>query len=136
GINPSSAKRFLIVTNQTLTAGSNAYKSYNELKGMPTALAFTEDLYNEFYYGFHHPMAIRNYCNYLIQKGNVKPEYLLLLGKGCETPKGNLENDLVPTMGYPGSDNMLTSGLNGSNLEPGLATGRIPAKTDSEVLNY
>src|SRR5690606_32219669 len=93
GINPSSAKRFLIVTNQTLTAGSNAYKSYNELKGMPTALAFTEDLYNEFYYGFHHPMAIRNYCNYLIQKGNVKPEYLLLLGKGCETPKGNLEND-------------------------------------------
>ncbi|WP_240534883.1 C25 family cysteine peptidase [Pedobacter aquae] len=69
-------------------------------------------------------------------RGNTKPEYLLLLGKGMEISKGNFNNNLVPTIGFPASDNMLTSGLNGSNLEPGLATGRVPAKTNEEVENY
>jgi flagellar hook assembly protein FlgD len=135
-INTSSSKNYLIVSNTTLADGANAYNSYNQSIGISSSLVFTEDLYNEFYYGFHNPMAIKNYCRFMIQNGNQKPEYLLLLGKGYETPKGNLNKDLVPTIGFPASDNMLTSGLNGSLLEPGLATGRVPAITNTDILNY
>ncbi|HTN22114.1 MAG TPA: C25 family cysteine peptidase [Pelobium sp.] len=135
-ITPGFSKNYLIISSNLLSEGALAYKQYNESIGMPTALVYTEDLYNEFYYGFHHPIALRNYCNFLIEKGVIKPEYLLLLGKGYENSREQLANDLVPTMGYPGSDNMLTSGLNGSKLEPGLATGRIPAKDNIDIINY
>jgi hypothetical protein len=134
--NPSFSKNYLLITHQNLNDGALAYQQYNQSIGMPTAVAFTDDLYNEFYYGFHHSMAIRNFCQYMIEKGNTKPEYLLLLGKGFETPKNNLIEDLVPTYGYPASDNMLTSGFNGSNLEPGLNTGRIPARSNIDITNY
>ncbi|MBK0383039.1 hypothetical protein I5M32_08715 [Pedobacter sp. SD-b] len=135
-INTNTSKTYLIISNNLLKDGAEAYQSYNQSIGMPTSVVYTDDLYNEFYYGFHHPLALRNYCRYMVDKGNVKPEYLLLLGKGQEYPKLSINNDLVPTMGFPASDNMLTSGLNGSNLEPGLATGRIPATENLDVLNY
>ena len=135
-MNANYSRGYLIITHFSLAAGALSYQQYNQSIGIQTSLAFTDDLYNEFYYGFHHPMALRNYCQFMIEKGIVKPEYLLLLGKGFELTKQNITTDLVPTFGYPASDNMITSGLNGSNLEPGLATGRIPAKTNEEVENY
>ena len=135
-INSASARNYLIVSHGSLAEGANAYNTYNQSIGINSSLVFTEDLYNEFYFGFHHPMAVRNYCKYMIERGNIKPAYLLLLGKGYENSREFMNLDLVPTMGYPGSDNMLTSGLNGSSLEPGLATGRIPAKTNEQVINY
>jgi hypothetical protein len=135
-INSSSSRSFLIISHASLSTGALAYQQYNQTIGKQTALVYTEDLYNEFYYGFHHPMALRNYCHYLIEKGNSKPEYLLLLGRGYELVKQNIIADLVPTFGFPASDNMITAGLNGSSLEPGLATGRIPARTSEEIDNY
>ncbi len=132
----TDVKPFLMISNKLLSTGTNNYKAYNDTRNIETTIAYTDDLYNEFYYGFHHPLAIKNFCAWALARGNTKPEYLLLLGKGMEISKGNFNNDLVPTMGFPASDNMLTSGLNGSNLEPGLATGRVPAKTNEEIENY
>lgn len=129
-------KMFLMISNKLLITGVNNYKAYNDTRNIETTIAYTDDLYNEFYYGFHHPLALKNFCDWALAKGDIKPEYLLLLGKGMELSKGNFNNDLVPTIGYPASDHMLTSGLNGSNLEPGLATGRVPAKTNEEIENY
>lgn len=135
-INAASSRSFLMISHPSLSIGALAYQQYNQSTGKQTALVYTEDLYNEFYFGFHHPMALRNYCHFMIEKGNLKPEYLLLLGRGYELVKQNIAADLVPTFGYPASDHMLTSGLNGSSLEPGLSTGRIPARTNEEIDNY
>lgn len=135
-INPSTSKNYLIISHNSLKQGAEAYQLYNQSISMPTSIVYTDDLYNEFYFGFHHPLALRNYCDYMIEKGTIKPQYLLLLGKGYDTPKRSLDKDLVPTMGFPASDNMITSGLNGSNLEPGLATGRIPAKNNQDIALY
>jgi hypothetical protein len=132
----STSKELLIISQLALKDGAEAYQQYHQSNGQATSLVYSDDLYNEFYFGFHHPMALRNYCSFMLDKGTIKPTYLLLLGKGYETPKGNLTEDLLPSMGYPPSDNMITSGLNGTTLEPALATGRIPAKTNTEVINY
>lgn len=135
-INASSIKPYLIITNKQFSTAASDYKNYNDGKSLPSLISFTDDLYNEFYYGFHHPLAIKNFLKWSFDKGNVKPNYLLLLGNGVELSKQNLADDFVPTMGYPPSDNMLSSGLNGSVYEPGILTGRIPAKSNTEILNY
>ncbi|TAH03177.1 MAG: hypothetical protein EAZ15_03810 [Sphingobacteriales bacterium] len=128
---------YLIVSNKLFSAGADAYKSYNENQNLPTLIAYVDDLYNEFYYGFHHPLAIKNFVNFGLNLNvPAKPVYLFLLGNGTEYPKTDLANDFVPTMGFPPSDNMLTSGLNGSNLEPGLLTGRLPVTNNIDINNY
>lgn len=132
----NDVKPFLIISNKNFSAGAEAYKTYNETRNLATVLAYTDDLYNEFYYGFHHPLAIRNFVSWGLDKGATKPVYLLLLGNGAEYSKNNIAIDYVPTIGYPPSDNMLTSGLNGSVLEPGLITGRIPAINNQDIDNY
>ncbi len=134
---PDDMKSFLIISNKTLQSGVESYLNYNNtIRNLPSAVAYVEDLYNEFYFGFHHPLALRNFCKWALDKASTKPEYLLLLGKGYEIPKHNLSLNLVPTYGYPASDNLLTSGINSSTLEPALATGRIPAKTNTDIENY
>lgn len=134
---PNDFKPYLIVSNKLFSAGADAYKAYNESRNLPTLIAYVDDLYNEFYYGFHHPLAIKNFINFGLNANvTAKPVYLFLLGNGTEYPKNDLTNDFVPTMGFPPSDNMLTSGLNGSNFEPGLLTGRLPVTNNIDINNY
>jgi len=128
--------KLLIVTHKNLLDAANEYAAYKISKGFNTTVVTTDNLYNQFYYGQHHPLAIKNFVRYLMNGATTKPEYLLLLGKGYELPRIRLEEDLVPTMGYPPSDTYLTSEIVDNTMAPALATGRIPAKTNEEVRLY
>jgi hypothetical protein len=77
-----------------------------------------------------------------------KPNALLLLGKAVNNKAlrtqnvsgiGNVPNNnalsILPTFGYPSSDNGFTGKLEG-NIAPLLATGRISVNNDQELLNY
>jgi hypothetical protein len=131
---------FLIVTHSSLLASATQYQSYRQQKGYKPYLVTTEQLYNQFGYGQHHPLAIRRFCDYLLTNAGTKPAYLLLLGKGQQTDlvrtPASYQADLVPSIGLPPSDMLFTSGLNGTQWEPALATGRVAAKNDQDVLNY
>ncbi|MBL7812724.1 MAG: hypothetical protein JNL57_10915 [Bacteroidetes bacterium] len=114
-----------------------------------TRLKTTAELYDAFSYGIPHPLAIRHYCRYLLEKGNnpaMKPRYLLLLGRGFDmmynrgvyydqTKKHQWRNH-IPAIGSPVSDYMYTSGLDGTTLEPALATGRVPADVPADIGKY
>ncbi len=126
----------LIITHSSLADASAEYASYKASKGITSLLVNTDELYNQFYYGVHHPQAIRNFARYLLNIAPIKPKHLLLIGKGKEEPRLSLAEDLVPTMGYPASDVAFTSQIIDNNLAPALATGRIPAKTNQEVRDY
>lgn len=131
----SDIKQAIIISNKNLSLGAESYKNHNQLKRkLPTLLAYTEDLFNEFYYGFHHPLAINNFIKWNLDKGNNISTSLLLLGRGANTPRGNLTTDLVPTFGFPASDNML--GVFNNAKASSIAIGRIPAKTNEEINNY
>lgn len=133
-------KDFLIVTNNKLLTSAQNYANYRQLKGFKPLLITTEQLYDQFYYGVHHPLAIKNFIKYLMQYANIKPKYLLLLGKGLENhlvrSASGLADDLVPTYGSPPSDDLLTARINSTSLAPALATGRLGASTNSEVELY
>ena len=133
-------KNFIIVTHQSLLPSAQNYAAYRQETGYKPFLITTQQLYDQFYYGVHHPLAIRNFAKYLLQYASTKPEYLLLLGKGLENnlirSANGLNADLVPTYGSPPSDDLLTARINTTSLAPAITTGRVVAKNNAEVEIY
>lgn len=140
-----TAYDYVILSHVILDSGVQAYKNYRSSPEGGNHNVFTgffPNLYDQYYYGIHHPMAIRNLINEMLIKQPEKPTYLMLIGKGQTYNRITLETsnrlfeDLVPTFGVPPSDYALTSGLMGTNLEPSLATGRIPCRNNKQIIDY
>ncbi len=133
---------YLILSHSSLLAGATAYKDYrSSIEGgaYRAELVMVDDLYDQFSYGVEgHPIAIRNYLNYLKDLG-APLDFTFLLGKGLEYQfirnNANLRRqNLLPTFGSPGSDQLLLS-------TPGAtaaitAVGRISAQSDEDINLY
>ncbi|MFN5356568.1 MAG: C25 family cysteine peptidase [Bacteroidota bacterium] len=131
----------LIVTHRTLWIGATAYAANRASTGRNVVLADVDELYDQYAYGVRkHALSIRRFCDQMIDAFTPAPEYLLLLGKSVvgydSRSGGNHALNLVPTFGEPPSDQMFTSRLNSTDFKPELATGRVSARTDAQVLAY
>ncbi|MFK7946480.1 MAG: C25 family cysteine peptidase [Saprospiraceae bacterium] len=98
-----------------------------------------DQVYEQFGYGIdRHEQAIRNFVQWAAK--HWSSEYLFIIGKGVYYGKyrnGNadFENyELVPSFGYPSSDNLLAAKPNTD--EPVLAVGRIAAYTPDMLSTY
>ncbi len=140
----NSSSTYLIISNVRLDSGARAYKDFlsSSLGGSNIPyLAFTNDIYDQFYYGQKHPVALKNFCRYAINN-TTGLKYLLLLGKGQRYNNSRFNSivnenfDLVPTYGVPPSDYYFVSGFNGSKFNPLLALGRVPASSNNQIANY
>lgn len=133
---------YIIVTHPTLMTDANAYAAYRSGQGYNTMVVDIDQLYHQFAYGVReHPLAIRNMAKELIDSFPSIPQNLFLIGKSVKDPLRrkspvNTQMSLVPTMGNPSADLLLTAGLNGTLLEPAIPTGRLSANTTSEVSLY
>ncbi|MDQ3536211.1 MAG: C25 family cysteine peptidase, partial [Bacteroidota bacterium] len=150
-INPAN-HNYLIVTNKRIMvpAGDDpnpirTYASYRASAaggGYDTLVVDMQQLYDQFSYGEPLPTAIRKFSLYMMNGG--APEYLFLIGKALHVGHNYYRqdlrtytfHDLVPTMGYPGSDTPFTAGLGGTSYEPAIPTGRLTAKNADEVKIY
>jgi hypothetical protein len=140
----SGDSAFVIVTNALLWSSAEAYKLYrSSVQGGANhvVLADVADLYDQFAYGIRmHPLSIRRFCNYLINTYPSKPKYLFLIGKSIDAFRMQFSpfpiTALVPTIGYPPSDNLFTSKLIGNSYAPTFATGRIASMTNMDVMTY
>ncbi len=133
---------YIMVYHPRLKQAANAYEAYRKSKeggGYKTLLLNIYDLYNQFNFGEHSPLAIRRMADFVLQFSGAEP-YLLLLGKAYSAfdVRSRLDQlDLVPTVGYPASDQLLTSGLGDAATEvPAFLTGRIPATTNEQLNDY
>ncbi len=128
---------YIIISNKKLENSAQAYANYRN-----AYLVYAGELYNQFGYGIQkHPMAIRNFLKYVFNNWDTPPEYLFIIGKGVQaiyTRKSSTvyKNCLVPTMGQPGSDALLSNRITGSGFESALPTGRLAAQTDADVYIY
>jgi hypothetical protein len=134
---------YLIITHQSLLSGAQAYSEYRKTRGFQTVVVDVEQLYHQFGSGIEkHPLAIKNFADMALNSWNRKPQHLFLVGKSVSSQRSRGNNipafhaNLVPSYGAPASDNMLTAGLNGTKWEPAIATGRIAARTNQQVLDY
>lgn len=135
---------YLIISSQQLNNGPRQYADYRSSSSggnYKVGLFYSENLYDEFFYGYHHPLAIRNFIRN-VERTSVNLKYILLLGKGQEyhNVRYNRTNrsalDLVPAIGLPVSDYLYVSDLSSKSVTISTPIGRIPARSESEVMNY
>lgn len=143
----STDSAFVIITNKVLMNSVLEYKNYrstNKYGGHHHVIvADVDELYDQFGYGIGKtPIAIRNFCKFLINFYPTPPENLFLIGKafhlfdtrGVPSRYGKC---LVPTFGNPPSDNLFTCGLiPGDPLVPAIPTGRLAAQSTKDVDAY
>jgi len=140
---------YIIITHALLNNEANgpnqvaAYASYRSSEaggGFRPLIVDVAQLYDQFGYGIdQHSQALRNFGHY-INKNWRTPRYVLLLGRGMEYPyartpdAGHRQDNLVPTFGRPGSDNLLFS-TNDSSV-PLFSVGRIAARNAADIRSY
>ena len=148
---------FLIITHPKLINSASQYAAYRSSVAGGShhvVLANIKDLNDQFAFGVNgHPSAIKNFCAFAISNYPTPPKNLLLIGKSIHLPDQIIyansntaqinqkrfvsSYNLVPSFGYPSSDNLLTQGIvNYNSLAPQIPTGRISAFIDSTVLYY
>ncbi len=139
-----SAFNYLMITSGNLLQSVKAYSDYRtSVKGgayKPLVIDI-KDIYNQFNYGEPSPVAIRNFVDFMISKGVTTQHNLLLVGytvaNGDSINSHKELKGMVPTVGYPGSDALLVSGLGSAALDvPVIPVGRISALKPSQVDNY
>ncbi|OQP54235.1 hypothetical protein A4H97_22320 [Niastella yeongjuensis] len=148
---------YIIVSNPILYVGSNGnnpvqdYKSYRESAAggnKKVMIAEIGDLVDQFAFGINkHPLSVRNFIRYARDSFPKPPENVFLIGKGVtyyeyqvgdRAPGGyplNNQLNLVPTFGYPGSDNLLSA----EDLTVPVATtpiGRLSVVAGKEIEDY
>lgn len=143
----AKAAEFLILYHPSLnTSGDQAveeYRAYRASHNFSSAEMFDiNQLYEQFGYGvYKSPLAIRNFIQYALNNNSwaTKPTHVLLMGKGREfnvmRNGGNAYNQcLIPTFGYPGSDNLLGATRESDTMR--VAVGRIAAENTTSIRNY
>ena len=127
---------------------SDPIKAYAEYRassaggGYDTLVVNIQQLYDQFNYGETSPLGIYHFLEFLTNSS--PPKYLLLVGKGLDVSYKYYRNpagftafkDLVPSAGYPGADMAYSTGLAGTQYEPAIPTGRIPATKADDVAAY
>lgn len=150
----NAATDYLILTNDQLYndgAGNNWVQAYADYRtsaeggGYEVQLVEVKSLFDQFAYGIdYHPMAIRNAVAFLRRYRLPDLRFLFIIGRGQEyqlvrkpeelqaaVESGNM---LVPSFGYPASDNLLFAPIEG-RVSP-LPLGRLAAINGAEVKIY
>ncbi len=147
-IDPTEA--YIIISHKKLWSSAQDYATYRSsfAGGLnDVVLIDINELYHQYGGGIEkHPVAIRGFLKDAFATWSTEPQHLFLLGKSIgnyvDQNKGSREevssfhNNLVPTWGYPGSDNHLSQGVNGTGRSYAIATGRFSANSNSDVQTY
>ncbi len=152
----------LIITSRELLPALWKYKSYRELnfpvlrdslweKGTGhIKIVTTQDIYRDFGFGLHDPVAIRNFIyhvyNATFNNGTPSLKFLLMVGdgtydyRGIESKEGNIVPPFEPFETadinvYAEANETFYADMTDDNF-PDLFYGRVTARTESEVAAY
>ncbi len=151
--NSSNQGNYIIISNTALYTGSSGnnpvvdYKTYRSSAAggsfNPIIIDINE-LVDQFGLGIKkHPSSIKNFLNFARNTFAAKPQYVFLIGHGItyDQYRANESNpladqlDLVPTFGYPASDNKLSS-ADGVQVMPLTPIGRLSVVSGPEIEIY
>jgi hypothetical protein len=134
------ATDYVIITHSSLRQSAATYAQYRASAaggGYRPFVIEADSLYDQFNYGEKSPLALRRFADFLV--ANTAVQHVLLIGRANSYPytTKTATDDLVPTVGYPGSDILLTSGLGSFPVNtPAIPIGRLNVTTNEQVLTY
>jgi hypothetical protein len=148
----SNQGNYLIISNTALFSGPNGtnpvedYRSYRSSAqggGFNAKTYLADELIDQFGFGIkQNPLGIRNFILYARHTFGIAPAFVFIIGKGVDyVAQRYSESDpnidklnMVPTMGVPASDNLLTAEPGSSISE--IAIGRLSVIYPKEVSDY
>lgn len=144
----TTGAKFIIVTHKNFMEPANRLKNYRESQQftpLPTIVVDIEQIYNEFSGGSLDVTALRDYLKYAYNNWQIKPEYVLLFGKGTYDYR-NIEkfgDNFIPTWQTVQSLALLNSFvtddyfafIDGDDSKVDIALGRIPVSNLAEANN-
>lgn len=151
--NSSNQGDYLIISNAALHKGTNnsdpvaAYRDYRGSAaggGYNVAVIDIDELVDQFAFGIKkHPLSIKNFLRFARDRFYTSPKNVFIIGKGVDylNYRNNQSNvladqlNLVPTFGYPGSDNFLSS-PNSLSAIPVTPIGRLSVVHGWEIEDY
>jgi Peptidase family C25 len=154
----SNQGNYLIISNPILyndgtNDGVNPVNDFKSYRSSGAGGSFNVQIYDinelidQFGFGIKKdPISIQNFMRYARTNWGVKPQFVFLIGHGLtysdyitygeqqHNPQADQE-DLVPTWGYPASDNKLSAN-NGVDATPVTPIGRLSVISGAEVEIY
>jgi autotransporter-associated beta strand protein len=136
----SNGADLVIITHKDFRHVVEPLAALRRNQGLSVAVVDVEDVYDEFSYGAHTPLAIKAFLTNAVGTWARKPRYLLLVGDSSWDPRNFMDqgaNDLVPTKlidtNYieTASDDWLVDFT--EQGRPDIAVGRLPGRTAAEV---
>ncbi|MFT7611367.1 MAG: hypothetical protein ACI9J3_000310 [Parvicellaceae bacterium] len=149
---------FIIVTHKSLYPEAMDYGAYRSSPAggsYDTVVIDVDEMYRQFGGGVvKSGLGIRRFCSYASGNWPTQPSHLFVIGKSVmEASEGNFATGnftwgtvqglifeyktcLVPSIGYPSSDDFFTKTSLDLTLEASIPTGRISVKTGQEVTDY
>ncbi|MDX1413610.1 MAG: C25 family cysteine peptidase [Candidatus Promineifilaceae bacterium] len=148
---PNSKGRWLAITHSSLRSAAVNLANYRSQQ-YSTWVVNSEDIVNQFGYGFNTPQAIRKYLYHAIVNWTETPEYITLFGDATRNPLGqecplcgswdkDAKTLLVTDFAFVDRWNGMVpsdftmSLIVGNDLLPDAAIGRMPAATLAEANN-
>ena len=143
---------FMIISHPSLYndgSGNNYVDQYRQYRSSSTGGSYNAKIYDinelvdQFGFGIrNHPSSIRDFIHYANQQFTVKPKYVFLIGRGLtyldyrnsQSSPLISKLDLIPTFGWPASDNLL-SALPGT-YSPVVPIGRLSVVNGKEINDY
>jgi hypothetical protein len=120
-----------------------AYRSSTTGGAHKVVTADVTELYDQFAYGYDiHPLSIKHFLRYALDKWSTRPTDALLVGRGLlydsykayqAAPAGKYPYPIVPTYGEPGSD---LDFVMEDDFIPRMRIGRLPVWNAAEVGSY
>ena len=134
---------YLVVAHASLIGALQPLIEHRRKQGLSVLVADVQDVYDEFDGGLAEPVAIKRFVGFAYHHFQPPaPRFVLLVGDASYDYKGHGSNtlpNLVPTylvhtdpFGETGSDNWFAC-VEGDDLAPDLAVGRIPARRPETV---
>ncbi len=142
---------YMIISNQFLYSGNsgNPVEAYRQYRASGTGGGYNAKVYDidqlvdQFAFGIKkHPFSVKNFIKYANDVFSLEPRAVFLIGKGVNYVQAK-ENEshvllerlnLVPTFGYPASDNLLAARDNETIFK--VPIGRLSAVSPNEVEIY
>ena len=151
--NAANQGNYIIISNPILYTGSSGnnpvvdYKNYRSSAaggGFNATVVDINELVDQFAFGIKmHPLSIKNFLRYARKVFASKPQYCFLIGHGLSYDQADIYHNfnlldnlhLVPTFGYPASDNKLSS-EDGVQTTPLTPIGRLSVVNGTEIEGY
>jgi Peptidase family C25/Domain of unknown function DUF11 len=135
-----SGSDIVIVSPEAFAGALGPVIRAHEAEGKSSTLVLIDDLYDEFNFGEHSPVAIRAFLQTAVKVWHIAPHYLLLNGRASLDPRdylglGHLDfvpTKIVATTGLMTASDDWFSDFNDSSIAT-IATGRLPVSTAAEA---